>query len=147
MAVLHHPHFSSGQHGNVSSTRPLLRLLYRAGAEIVINGHDHIYERFAPARTWGKVDPRHGIRQFIVGTGGAPLYGWRRGRPAHSRKRQNRVHGVLRLELRADGYAWEFLAVSGRFEDRGDGICHGPPGEPMAPSLEGPEPATWRRLR
>jgi hypothetical protein len=129
MAVLHHPAFSSGPHGNSKRTMPLLNLLYRAGAELVVNGHDHIYERFAPARPWGGRSEAHGMRQFIVGTGGAPLYGWKPdGRPAHSVVRQNEVHGVLRLDLRWDGYAWRFLPVAGaRFDDTGTGTCHGAP--------------------
>ena len=126
MAVLHHPSFSSGPHGNSRLTMPLLNLLYRAGAELVVNGHDHIYERFAPARPWGGRSAAHGMRQFIVGTGGAPLYDWKPdGRPAHSVVRQNEVHGVLRLDLRWDGYAWRFVPVAGgRFEDAGTGTCH-----------------------
>lgn len=127
LAVLHHPHYSSGRHGNSGFTRPLLRLLYEAGAEIVVNGHDHVYERFAPARPWGRIDYQHGLRQFIVGTGGAPLYGWKRGRPAHSRARQNRMHGVLQLDLSTDGYGWRFLPVRGSYRDRGQGSCHAPP--------------------
>ncbi len=145
MAVLHHPAFSSGPHGNSERTMPLLNLLYRAGAELVVNGHDHIYERFAPARPWGGRSEAHGMRQFIVGTGGAPLYGWKPdGRPAHSVVRQNEVHGVLRLDLRWDGYAWRFLPVAGaRFDDTGTGTCHGAPAgsrraEEGTPASEGP---------
>jgi hypothetical protein len=145
MAVLHHPAFSSGPHGNSKRTMPLLNLLYRAGAELVVNGHDHIYERFAPARPWGGRSQAHGMRQFIVGTGGAPLYGWKpEGRPAHSVVRQNEVHGVLRLDLRWDGYAWRFLPVAGaRFDDTGTGTCHGAPAgsrraDEGTPASEGP---------
>jgi hypothetical protein len=129
MAVLHHPRFSSGPHGNSRVTMPLLRLLYRAGAEVIVNGHDHIYERFAPARPWGARSQAYGMRQFIVGTGGAPLYGWKSsGRPAHSVVRQNQVHGVLRLDLAWNSYTWRFLSVAGgHFEDAGSGTCHAAP--------------------
>jgi 3',5'-cyclic AMP phosphodiesterase CpdA len=133
MAVMHHPTFSSGRHSNNVATMPLVSLLYRAGVEIVVNGHDHIYERFAPARPWGRVDLARGIRQFIVGTGGAGLYPFRAARPPHSERRQNRVHGVLRLALGEDSYAWRFLPVrAGAFGDRGTGSCHDP-----APSAAG----------
>lgn len=128
MAVLHHPTYTSGPRGNGGRTRPLIRLLYRAGAELVVNGHDHFYERFAPARPWGRIDRRHGVRQFIVGTGGAPLYGFRSRTPGHSRVRQNRVHGILWLRLEPDAYAWRFIPVRrGAFDDRGSSACHGPP--------------------
>jgi hypothetical protein len=128
MAVLHHPAFSSGIHGNSGKTIALIRLLYGAGTELVVNGHDHIYERFRRSRPWGTPDPDHGMRQFIVGTGGAPLYPFREGRPAHSQVRQNSAHGVLRLELGSDRYAWRFLPVRGRdFDDRGETLCHDPP--------------------
>jgi alkaline phosphatase len=128
LAVLHHPHYSSGPRGNSNQTRPLLNVLHHYGVEIVINGHDHLYERFAPARPWGKVDRAHGFRQFIVGTGGAPLYPFRMGRPRHSVVRQARTHGVLQLTLAADGYAWEFLPVRrGTFTDTGQADCHDPP--------------------
>lgn len=67
LAVWHEPRFSSGPHGSATAVRPLLKLLYAAGAEIVVNGHDHEYERFAPASPNGAADPVHGIRQFVVG--------------------------------------------------------------------------------
>jgi hypothetical protein len=125
MAVLHQPRYSSGPHGNSNVTRPLISLLYKAGVEVIVNGHDHIYERFAPARPRGRVDREFGFRQFIVGTGGGPLYRYRAGRPEHSRKRQRRTHGVLRLRLDADSYTWKFLPVKrGTFSDSGTTECH-----------------------
>jgi acid phosphatase type 7 len=127
MAVLHHPVHSSGIHGNSSKTIPLVRLLYGAGTEVVVNGHDHLYERFQRARPWGGVDLDHGLRQFIVGTGGAPLYPFKEGRPPHSQVRRNDTHGVLRLRLSEDQYAWKFLPVRGRtFSDQGASLCHDP---------------------
>jgi acid phosphatase type 7 len=128
LAVWHQPRFSSGVHGSSSATKPLLRLLFRAGAEVVVNGHDHLYERFAPARPDGTVDRVHGIRQFIVGTGGAPLYHFREPFAPNSRVRNASTHGVLRLTLKADRYAWEFIPVPGKtFTDDGSGRCHGRP--------------------
>jgi hypothetical protein len=128
MAVLHHPTFSSGPHRNSIKPMPLITLLYRAGNDLVVNGHEHIYERFQRARPWGKVDLEHGMRQFIVGTGGAPLYALRKDGPPHSQVRMNQTHGVLRLTLSHDRYAWRFLPVGGRrFADRGETVCHEPP--------------------
>jgi hypothetical protein len=130
MAVMHHPTWSSGRHRNSKRPRPLVQLLYRKGAEIVINGHDHIYERFAPAKPNGVVDHDHGVRQFIVGTGGAPLSRFRKDgkRPPHSRVRSNKTHGVLKLTLESGRYGWEFLPTrKGVFRDEGVGVCHAPP--------------------
>jgi hypothetical protein len=128
LAVWHRPPFSSGRHGNEPAVRPLLRLLYRHGVEILVNGHDHDYERFAPARPNGAVDARFGIRRFVVGTGGADLRPRRAAAVRHSRVFQAEVHGVLRLRLRWRRYAWDFLpTMSGAFEDRGSGSCHGRP--------------------
>ena len=73
MAVFHTPLYSSGRHGNEPRVRPLVQLLYRSGAELIVNGHEHDYERLAPARPWGKIDRRKGVQQIIAGTGGAPL--------------------------------------------------------------------------
>jgi hypothetical protein len=126
LAVWHRPLFSSGDHGNQAAVRPLADLLYEAGAEIIVNGHDHIYERFAPSRPDGMPDPRRGTRQFIVGTGGAALYELE-SRVAHSEVVQNSSWGVLKLRLRDRSYRWRFLPVAGTFADAGEGVCHGRP--------------------
>jgi 3',5'-cyclic AMP phosphodiesterase CpdA len=129
LAVWHHPRYSSGTHGSLTASRALLRLLYDAGAEIVVNGHDHVYERFAPMRPNGRRDLQFGIRMFVAGTGGAPLYGFPRGRLRNSRVRNATTHGVLRLTLRPGRYAWRFLPVpGGSFTDSGTGVCHDAPG-------------------
>ena len=73
LAYWHQPLYSSGEHGSATQVRPLWELLYAAGADLILNGHDHDYERFAPQDPWGRSDPTHGIREFVVGTGGAPL--------------------------------------------------------------------------
>ena len=128
MAVWHRPPFSSGYHGDQSNVRPLLRVLYRHGVEILVNGHDHDYERMAPARPDGEIDAGFGVRQFVVGTGGADLRPQGPDVVPHSRVFQSTDHGVLRLKLRKDGYDWTFLPIEGRtFEDRGSGRCHGKP--------------------
>lgn len=125
LAVWHVPRFSSGPHGDSKVALPLLRMLYRARAELVVNGHDHVYERFAPATPGGTRDAARGVRQFIVGTGGAPLYSFSASRVAHSVVRSSSSHGVLRLTLGKGEYAWSFLPVAGAtFTDTGRGTCH-----------------------
>lgn len=126
MGVWHHPRFSSGPHGNSSKPQPLLKLLYDHGAEIVVNGHDHVYERFAPARPTGVPDDATGITQFVVGTGGGGLYGLRDRVAPNSVVRDNGSYGVLRLRLAADGYDWQFLRVDGKPGDSGSAACHPP---------------------
>jgi hypothetical protein len=129
MAVWHTPLFSSGLHGDQPLVRPLVRLLYDHGAEIIINGHDHDYERMAPARPDGAIDSRFGLRQFIVGTGGAVLREEGAAAVPHRRVFQATAHGVLRLRLNDRGYSWSFLPIEGAsFADSGSGRCHGKPG-------------------
>jgi hypothetical protein len=128
MAVFHTPLYSSGIHGNEPRVRPLVKLLYRSGAELIVNGHSHNYERLAPARPNGTVSRRTGVQQFIAGTGGAPLRSMGPTKAAHSRVFSDDAWGVLRLQLRRDSYAWKFLPVAGEtFTDRGKRACHGRP--------------------
>ena len=122
LAYWHHPLFSSGPHGNNEATRPLWRALYEAGVEIVLGGHDHLYERFAPQDPDGRPDPMRGIRQFIVGTGGAEVVAPARVKP-NSDVRWS-ANGVLQLTLRSDDYAWSFLVETGAVADTGGGACH-----------------------
>jgi len=91
---------------------------------VVLNGHEHSYERFAPQTPRGTTDPARGIREFVVGTGGATagIFG-----PieANSESRETAVLGVLRLTLKDEGYAWKFLPAAGhKFSDHGEGRCH-----------------------
>jgi hypothetical protein len=125
LAYWHHPRFSSGSsHGNNTSVQPLWQALYEAGAELVLAGHEHHYERFAPQDPTGGADPREGIRQFVVGTGGAGHYGFGTVR-ANSEVRSTGAFGVLQLTLHPDGYDWEFVPVAGKtFGDAGSGTCH-----------------------
>jgi acid phosphatase type 7 len=123
VAIWHKPRFSSGEHGNDRSVGPFWSALYEAGADVVINGHDHDYERFAPQDPAGEQDRDRGIRQFVAGTGGTPLR--RFADPvANSELRAPRVHGVLKLTLRDRAYDWEFIPVSGDFSDQGTAFCH-----------------------
>jgi hypothetical protein len=102
--------------------RPLWQALEDAGAELVLNGHDHDYERFAPQTAYGVADAA-GIREFVVGTGGAPLRPFATIR-ANSERRSAAAFGVLRLTLRDGGYEWAFVPVAGAFSDRGSALCH-----------------------
>jgi hypothetical protein len=122
LAIWHHPRFSSGSHGNDTAVRSYWRALMAAGAEIVVNGHDHDYERFAPQTPRGRLDPTTGIRQLVVGTGGARLYRFQRIRP-NSRVRLT-THGVLKLTLHAGSYSWQFLRTDGSIGDAGRTDCH-----------------------
>jgi hypothetical protein len=129
LAFWHHPLYSSGGHGSIPKMRDAWRLLQQAGAELVLSGHDHDYERFAPQDADGRLDRALGMRQFVVGTGGAY--------PTpflltvdNSEMRDNGRTGVLRLRLLDGRYEWEFLE-SGRLTalglpspDRGSDVCH-----------------------
>jgi acid phosphatase type 7 len=118
LAYWHVPLFSTGKHGPNAAVRPLWEQLHAAGAAIVLNGHDHVYERFAPQDPAGRPDPS-GPRQFTVGTGGFTLYDFR-GPPARTTQaRDNTSFGVLRLRLQPDGYRWRFIPATGDFTDRG----------------------------
>ena len=122
VAVWHHPLFSSGQNGNSTFMRDVFNLMYQYGVDVVLNGDDHIYERFAPQDGSGRASAR-GVREFVVGTGGYPLYD--RGTPqANSEVFENRTFGVLKLTLRAGKYDWEFVPIDGQtFRDSGSGTC------------------------
>ena len=124
LAMWHHPRFSSGQHGNISATQALWQALYAAGAELVLNGHDHIYERFAPQTPTGKADPSAGIVEIVVGTGGRSHYVFERIR-ANSLVRDNTTYGVVRLVLSDGAWSSEFIPVpGGSFSDSSSGTCH-----------------------
>lgn len=128
LAFFHHPRFSSGPHGNDEAMAPIWRALQSGGVDIVLSGHDHDYERFALQDADGQLDPANGIREFVVGTGGAPQYFalWRR---ANSQALSVGSFGVLELTLRPDSYAWAFRAIPGEsFQDSGSTACHPAPG-------------------
>jgi hypothetical protein len=124
LAYFHHPLFSSGQNGNQTEMRPTWKALYAANADVVVNGHDHSYERFAPQRPDGTFDRRKGIRQFVVGTGGASLSRFGTVK-RNSQVRNATTHGVLKLNLAAGSYSWKFVPIPGKtFTDSGRTRCH-----------------------
>lgn len=122
LAYWHHPRFSSGYHGDNESVGPLWELLDGASAELVLAGHDHHYERFAPLAPDGTPDP-DGIRQLVVGTGGRSLYPTLLPR-AGTEVRRAATFGILVLTLSPDEYRWRFAPVAGdTFTDAGTGLC------------------------
>jgi uncharacterized protein YjdB len=125
LAYMHYPRFSSGSHhGSYSSVQPIWQALYDYGAEITIAGHDHEYERFAPQTPSGQLDVAKGIRSFVVGTGGAGLYGFGSTLP-NSEVRDANTFGVIKLTLGDGTYSWEFIPIPGQtFTDSGSGTCH-----------------------
>lgn len=129
LAYWHDPRFSSGRHGGSDLVGAYWDLLYQAGADIVLSGHDHDYERFAPQGPQGQADPEHGMREFVVGTGGFSHYPFP-GKPiANSEARDSTSFGVLVLKLFPDRYDWEFVPIAGKsFTDSGSSACHGSPG-------------------
>jgi hypothetical protein len=125
LAYFHKPLFSSGgAHGDDPEIVPIWQALYDANADVVVGGHDHDYERFAPQTPWAKPDPERGIREFVVGTGG------KNHRPfttphANSEVRNADTFGVLKLTLRTGAYDWQFIPEAGKtFTDSGTGRCH-----------------------
>jgi 3',5'-cyclic AMP phosphodiesterase CpdA len=125
LAMWHHPLFSSGPNGNSSQMRDAWRLLHRFGADIVLNGHDHEYERFAPQDADGHATPT-GIREFVVGTGGYTLYE-RASQQPNSELFENHTWGVMKLTLKTGSYDWEFVPINGQsFRDFGSGQCDSP---------------------
>lgn len=141
VAYWHHPLFSSGVHGNNGVMVDIYRTLYDAGAEIVINGHDHDYERFAPQDAAARADPVYGVREFVVGTGGKQHYHFHEIR-ANSEVRNQPTNGVLKLTLGSGTYRWQFIPVNGEtFPDSGSGACHGSPPPGWTPPYVSPTPA------
>ncbi len=122
VAMWHKPRFSSGEHGNDRSVAPFWTQLYDAGVDVIVNGHDHDYERFAPQDPAGSEDRERGIRQFIVGTGGTPLRPFKE--PVANSELRVLAHGVIKLSLRDGSYDWEFIPVAGEFRDSGTAFCH-----------------------
>jgi hypothetical protein len=110
LAYFHHPRFSSGHFESPGRTQGLWRALYRGGADVVLNGHDHIYERFAPQRPSGKADLKRGVTQFTVGTGGYFLFGTDQVVP-NSRYLSNGSFGILAMTLGSGGFGWQFLTA------------------------------------
>jgi len=124
LAYWHHARFSSGVHGDYPFVTPLWQELQAAGADVVLSGHDHNYERFAPLDASGARDDARGIREFVVGTGGIDLRPFTRPAPATSEMRDAGTFGVLLLTLHADRYDWRFVPEpGGTFADQGSAAC------------------------
>ncbi len=132
IAVWHKPRYSSGA-TDYQAVQPLWDALYDAGVDILLVGHDHIYERTAPMKSGATLadqpvaDPLFGIRQFTVGTGGESHHGLSTPLPT-SEVSTDAHYGILKLTLHPTGYDWNFLAIQGStFTDSGSGTVHGPP--------------------
>jgi hypothetical protein len=139
LAYWHHPRFSSGSHGNNSSMQAIWQALYDAGADLVLAGHDHDYERFGPQTATGAADPTAGIRSFVVGVGGKEVRGFGTIR-ANSERRSSAALGVLKLTLRPTAYDWEFVPIPGHsLTDAGSAACQvaAPPPPPPPPPPPG----------
>jgi acid phosphatase type 7 len=135
LAYWHHPRYSSGHDGSHVTLHAFWKALSEAGAEIVLSGHSHNYERFAPRDVNGKPSPSGGIRQFVIGTGGAFFTGMS-SRLGGSEVFQNDTFGVLKLTLHPTSYDWQFVPIAGStFTDSGSAACSvpAPPPPPPAP--------------
>jgi calcineurin-like phosphoesterase family protein len=123
LAYWHIPLFSSGGRASPAMTF-IWQTLYDAGADVVLTGHDHTYERFAPQTGVGAADPARGMREFVIGTGGANHTSFVSS-AANSEVRNDATFGVLRMVLGADGYSWQFVPEKGAsFTDTGADVCH-----------------------
>jgi hypothetical protein len=124
LAYFHHPLYSTGTNVTNPNVKPLWQILYNNGAEVIVNGHAHRYERYSPLTPGGKVDPNNGIRQIVAGTGGAPGGNEVQQAPGVEVVKTG-TSGVLKLDLSAGFYSWEFVPIAGQtFTDSGEGSCH-----------------------
>ncbi len=148
LAYWHHSRFSSGRYNQLTGTEPLWQTLYEHGADLILTGHDHIYERHAPQTPIGDARDDYGIRAFIVGTGGHSHVPVREPRRPTSEIANDDTFGVLELKLQPGGYDWEFLAEAGRtFTDAGRGSCHGAPPDGAVPTAALTAPGDGRVVR
>jgi acid phosphatase type 7 len=122
LAYWHHPRFTSGSHGNQPKLAELWKILDDAKVDVILNGHVHNYERFAPQDADGNARAGLGLRQFVVGTGGRKLTGFG-AVTANSEVRNNEVHGVLEMKLLPTSYTWQFIDVDGVVRDSGSDQC------------------------
>jgi hypothetical protein len=125
LAYWHHPRFSSGTvSGSNAFMQPIWQAFSDLGGDVVLSGHEHSYERFAPVDANGTRDEAQGIREFVVGTGGKDFHGFSTPLPT-SEVRNRDTFGILQLTLRPTSYAWQFLPIAGQsFTDTGSGTCH-----------------------
>jgi hypothetical protein len=134
LALWHEPRFSTGPHGSPESVRTFWDVLYATGTDLVLNGHDHLYERFVPLDPAGRADPSHGITEIIAGTGGIGDVTFISTDP-NEVVGSDTAFGVLEVTLRANSFAWKFLPVAGEsFTDSGTAQCHGAPAAGAADS-------------
>ncbi len=142
LAYWHHPRFFTPSKQPTTSRLEAIdkkmqafwAALYEAGADVVLNGHRHVYERFARQNPDAQADP-NGIRQFVVGTGGGPFDRFTGAAAPNSEARQAETYGVLHLTLRADGYDWRFVPVAGQtFTDSGSDTCGAESAPPPPPA-------------
>ena len=119
---MHHPFLSSGQNGSTPELLPLMQLLYDNNVDIVLAGHDHLYERFNQITPANVADPAKGLRLFTVGTGGRDLYEFPRVLP-NSVIRYNKNFGVLRITMKDGAYDWSYVTIDGVVNDSGSGVC------------------------
>ncbi len=124
IAYWHHPRFTSGVHGDDVRLKTFWRILYDGGVDLVLNGHDHDYERFLPQSPAGMLDTLTGITEIVVGTGGGALRGFRSSADRNSVSRIQGHFGVLKLTLGAGEYRWAFIDTNGRLWDASGGKCH-----------------------
>ncbi len=125
LAIWHHPRWSSGTtHGPTPAVAPLYRALHDGSVDVLLSGHEHNYERFAPLDPAGQIDPARGVRQFVVGTGGRSHYPFGPPLPG-SEVRNDNTYGLLALTLRANTYQWQFVPEAAKtFTDSGSANCH-----------------------
>jgi hypothetical protein len=125
LAYWHQPRFTAGCHADDTDVQALWNDLYAANADVILNGHEHDYQRFVPMNPSGLADDRRGLVEFIVGTGGTRI-----SCPTHTTTstlaaHENGTYGILRLTLRPASYDYRFVPVAGRsYSDTGSGRCH-----------------------
>ena len=120
LVIWHHPRYSSGKHGDTPELADLWSILDEYGAELVLSGHDHHYERFTPQDAVSQAKPE-GVRQFVVGTGGRSFYPLEQVK-AHSEVQVEGEFGVLELTLNPSAYSWRFVTPGGAY-DEGSANC------------------------
>lgn len=124
LAYWHRPLFSSGIYGPTEEVQNLWNILYQGGVDVVLNGHEHHYERFLPQTPAGTVDTTAGIVEFIAGTGGGNLRRLRKQLAANSANQVHGRFGILKLTLGDSAYVHSFIDVDGGIWDPGSGRCH-----------------------
>ncbi len=124
IVYFHHPRYSSGWHGSDAKIASLWKILYDNGVDVVIGGHDHHYERFAPMNDAGVRDSAKGVVSFVIGTGGGELRGLRTSLALNSEYRLQGYYGVLKFTLGGKEYSYAFIDTEGRIWDPGAGKCH-----------------------